>query len=137
VTAVTALAWSVYVTWVLPAGEPAREYRRFAAAVRGHAPAPAPVVFFRTEAHALAFRVGRPLEILVRWEELNDRLARPGIHYVVMPDASVAEWPRFLHGACLEEVTRNTELANGHHEHPLVLLRGRRAGEPQTVMTIP
>jgi hypothetical protein len=95
------------------------------------------VVFFRTESHALAFHVGRPLDILVRWEELNDRLARPGDHYVVMPEDGAAEWHRFLHGVRLEEVVRNTELANGHHEHPLVLLRGRPPEGSPTAMTDP
>jgi 4-amino-4-deoxy-L-arabinose transferase-like glycosyltransferase len=137
VAGTAALAWTVYVTWVLPAGEPAREFRRFAAAVRSSAPAPAPVVFFRTEAHALAFHVGRPLDILVRWEELNDILARPGDHYVVMPAAGAAEWPEHLHGIHLEEVTRNTELANGYHEHPLVLLRGHAVAGPSTARTEP
>jgi 4-amino-4-deoxy-L-arabinose transferase-like glycosyltransferase len=134
---VAALAWAVYVTWVLPAGEPAREYTRFAAAVRSHAPAPQPVLFFRTEAHALAFHVGRPLEILVRWEELSDRLVRPGDHYVVMPDDSAAAWPQFLRGVRLDEVGRNAQLAGGYHERPLVLLRGGPAGRPETAMTNP
>jgi hypothetical protein len=105
--------------------------------VRSHAPAPTPLIFFRTEAHALAFHVGRPLDILVRWEELNDRLARPGDHYVIMPEDSTAEWPRFLHGVRLEAVVRNTELANGRHEHPLVLLRGNPAEGSPTILTTP
>jgi 4-amino-4-deoxy-L-arabinose transferase-like glycosyltransferase len=134
---VAALAWAVYVAWVLPAGEPAREYTRFAAAVRSHAPAPEPVLFFRTESHALAFRVGRPLEILVKWEELNDRLSRPGDHYVVMPDDRAAAWPQFLRGVRLDEVSRNTDLAGGSHEHPLVLLRGRPCRYPEPAVTNP
>jgi 4-amino-4-deoxy-L-arabinose transferase-like glycosyltransferase len=132
-----ALVWTVYVTWVLPSWEPAREYQRFAAVVRSQAPAPTPILFFRTEAHPLAFHVGRPLTILVRWEELQERLAYPGDHYLIMPEALVAEWPQHLDGIRLEVITRNTELADGYHEHPLVLLCGHSTAESPTVRTEP
>jgi len=131
------LAWTVYVTRILPNSELSREYQRFAAAVRSHAPSPERVVFFRTEGHALAFHVGRPLDILVRWEELNDRLARPGIHYVVMPEECAADRFRSLQGVIVEEVVHNRDLAGGWHERPLVLLRGRVAAVSQTAMTDP
>jgi hypothetical protein len=120
-----ALGWLVQVGYRLPAAEPTRDYRRFAAEVRRLAPSPAEVLFFRTEAHPLAFHVGRPLAVLVEWEDLGARLARPGVHYVVMPPACAEEWPRFLQGVRLEEVLRNTDLSGGRHERPLVLLRTR------------
>jgi hypothetical protein len=111
------------VEWHLPRREPAREYRRFAAEVRRRAPAPERVVFFRTESHALAFHVGRPLEVLVWWHDLDAWASRPGTHYVVMPLASAREQRQCLKTARLEEVLRNTDLAGGEHEKPLVLLR--------------
>jgi 4-amino-4-deoxy-L-arabinose transferase-like glycosyltransferase len=117
--------WVVRLEWVLPANEPLRDYRRFAAEVRGRAPRPREVVFFRTEAHALAFHVGRPLAVLVEWEELRSRLRQPGTHYVVMPAGSAGDSARFLAGLRLEEVLRNTDLSGGRHERPLVLLRSR------------
>jgi 4-amino-4-deoxy-L-arabinose transferase-like glycosyltransferase len=129
---IAAVVWAVYVTTVLPAEESTREYRRFAAEVRARAPAPEPIVFFRTEAHALAFHVGRPLSVLVGWKELNEQLARPGTRYIVMPDDAAAEWRQHLEGVFLEEVLRNTDLAGGRHEKPLVLLRGRAVEETRT-----
>jgi 4-amino-4-deoxy-L-arabinose transferase-like glycosyltransferase len=128
------IGWFVRVTWYLPANESFRDYRAFAAQVRRLAPSE-PVVFFRTEAHALAFHVGRPLTVLVQWPDLNARLALPGRHYVIMPPASAEEWPQFLQGIRLEEVARNTDLAGGAHERPLVLLRTSehaRTADPAT-----
>jgi hypothetical protein len=118
--------WWRQVAWVLPAHEAFRDYRAFAAEVRRHAPAPAGVVFFRTEAHALAFRVGRPLAVLVGWRELQQRLLAPGRHYLVVPAGCVAECRRHLRGVRLDEVLRNTDLSGGHHERPLVLLRSTK-----------
>jgi 4-amino-4-deoxy-L-arabinose transferase-like glycosyltransferase len=118
--------WWRQVAWVLPAHEAFRDYRAFAAEVRRHAPAPAGVVFFRTEAHALAFRVGRPLAVLVEWRDLQQRLLAPGPHYLVVPARCVAECRRHLRGVRLEEVLRNTDLSGGAHERPLVLLRSTK-----------
>jgi 4-amino-4-deoxy-L-arabinose transferase-like glycosyltransferase len=127
VAGLTVLAWAVRIGWLLPAQESFRDYRAFAAAVRRLAPRPRPVVFFRTEAHALAFHLGRPLDVLVQWEKLRDLVARPGAHYVVMPPDSVRDCPRFLPGVRLEPVLSNTDLSGGRHERPLVLLRAAPA----------
>ncbi len=123
--AVVVAFWAVRVEWGLPAEEPFRDYRRFAAAVREAAPRPAPVVFFQTEAHALAFHVGRPLSILVEWEELQDRLAADATTYVVMPPASADAWPNHLTGVRLREVLKNTDLSGGRHERPTRTAAGR------------
>jgi 4-amino-4-deoxy-L-arabinose transferase-like glycosyltransferase len=117
------LFWLVRVEWVLPRVEPYRDYRPFAACIRRLAPAPARVIFFRTEAHALAFHVGRPLGILIQWQELNAQLLRPGTHYVVMPPPSGAEWSLHLQGVRLERLLSNTDLCGGDHERPLLLFR--------------
>jgi hypothetical protein len=115
--------WVGYIGWRLPAEEAYREYRSFAAEVRRHAPAPACVAFFGIEAHALAFRVGRPLAVVVEWPDLQARLEGPGPHYLVMSPDRAEQCQSFLRGVCLEEVCRNTTLAGGRHERPLVLLR--------------
>src|SRR5262249_19940648 len=115
VAGLAVLAWVVRIGWWLPAQESFRDYRAFAAAVRRLAPQPRPVVFFRTEAHALAFHLGRPLDVLVQWEKLHDRVARPGMHYVVMPPDSACDCPRFLPGVRLEKVLCNTDLSGGRH----------------------
>jgi 4-amino-4-deoxy-L-arabinose transferase-like glycosyltransferase len=129
VAGTAALAGGMVVGWwdqverVLPGQEGYRDYRAFAAAVREQAPAPQQVLFFRTEAHALAFHVGRPLAILVEWQELRRQLTGPGPRYVVMPPGCAAECATQLPGVRLVEVLRNTDLSGGHHERPLVLLR--------------
>jgi hypothetical protein len=122
--------WVKRLEWDLPAEEPYRDYTHFAAEVRRRVPRPEPVAFFRTEAHALAFHVGKPVEVLVEWQELRSRLDRPGLHYAVMPPRCLHECRRRLPDLRIEEVLRNTDLAGGKHEHerPLVLLRGRPAG---------
>jgi 4-amino-4-deoxy-L-arabinose transferase-like glycosyltransferase len=117
------VGWIIHVDRALPALEPTREHRRFAEAIRRYAPAPERVVFFRAEMHALAFHVGRPLDLLVQWHDLESCLAGRGETYVVMPSATAREWPAELKSTRLEEVMRNTDLSGGDHEKPLVLLR--------------
>jgi 4-amino-4-deoxy-L-arabinose transferase-like glycosyltransferase len=119
----SAAGWCVYVDRLLPRDEPVRADRNFAAEIRRLAPAPEVVIFFRVEAHALAFHVGRPLNTVLEWENLNVWIGRPGPRYVVMPPACVAEWPRHITAGRLEVVLRNDTLAGGRHEHPLVLMQ--------------
>jgi 4-amino-4-deoxy-L-arabinose transferase-like glycosyltransferase len=123
-----AAGWLLRLEAHLPAREPFRDYRNFAALVRREAPAPAEIVLFRTEAHALAFRLGRPVTVLVGWDELRARLSSPGRHHVVAPPSVAAEMRRRLPELPLEELARNTELAGGDHERPLVLLRRKDEG---------
>jgi 4-amino-4-deoxy-L-arabinose transferase-like glycosyltransferase len=118
--------WIGYVGWRLPTEEPYRDYRSFAAEVRRHVPPPECVTFFHTEAHALAFRVGRPLAVLVEWPDVEARVARPGTHYLVMSPDRAERCRQLLRGVRVEEVCRNTTLAGGRHERPLVLLRAVR-----------
>lgn len=125
-----ALGWWVYVDRVLPRDEPALEQRRFAAEVRRRAPAPRPVLFFWTENHPLAFHVGRPLHILIEWEDLDAWAGRPGPTYVVMPPEVAREWPRHLRSGRLVEVLRSTDLAGADQKRPLVLLRTAPLTEP-------
>jgi 4-amino-4-deoxy-L-arabinose transferase-like glycosyltransferase len=134
--AVTALflavvaGWTVHVHRGLSVKESYYEHRTFAAEVRRYAPQPEKVLFFWTEAHDLAFHVGRPLAILVEWPDLNARLAQPGTHYVVMPPAVAKKWPDQLRGVRLEELARNTDLAGGSHQKPLVLFRTTNTSPP-------
>jgi 4-amino-4-deoxy-L-arabinose transferase-like glycosyltransferase len=129
--------WLVRVEWQLPSTEPYRDYRSFAERVRRLAPRPQEVLFFRTEAHPLAFHLGRPLAIIVEWGELNARLLAPGSHYVVTPPFYAEECARFVRGVRLEPVLRNTDLSSGSHEHPLVLLRTVRSLETETYRYAP
>jgi 4-amino-4-deoxy-L-arabinose transferase-like glycosyltransferase len=139
--------WWLYLEYDLRVQEPARESVHFAEAVRRAVPAPRPVLFFRTEAHAAAFHVGRPLALFVEWEKLNARAADPEPAYVVMPAKVAAECPRHVRSGRLEEVLREPDPPAGRgwrlpawlparwrrdlerfqagegHERPLVLLR--------------
>jgi 4-amino-4-deoxy-L-arabinose transferase-like glycosyltransferase len=124
----TVAGWVVRVDWWLPRNEGFRDYRAFAARVRQVSPAPLPVVFFRTEAHALAFHVGRPIEVLVQWEELRDRLRGAATCTLVMPPEEARRCPRLLPGVRMTPILQNTVLAGGQHERPLVLLQATPGG---------
>jgi 4-amino-4-deoxy-L-arabinose transferase-like glycosyltransferase len=116
------VGWVVFVEGMLPGYEADREQRRFAAEVRRRDPS-GRIVMFWTESHDLAFHLGRPLEILIQWEDLDARLARTDAAYVVMPPEQAELCPQMLRSARLEMVLSNVDLAGGHHQQPLVLLR--------------
>jgi 4-amino-4-deoxy-L-arabinose transferase-like glycosyltransferase len=117
------IGWAIYLNLVLPRGEARLEQRRFAAEVRRRAPAPRQVLLFWTEDHSLAFHLGRPLDILIQWEDLDAWAGRPETTYVIMPPRVAAEAPKYLKSGRLEPVLSNTELAGGRHDKPLLLLR--------------
>jgi hypothetical protein len=123
VVAACLVGWWVYLEWILPHAEADREDRTFAAVIRRYAPPPDPVIFFRVEEHALAFHVGRPLDTLLEWENLDFWAGQPRPFYIVMDAECAREWPDHLHHGSLEPVTNNVELAGGKHDHPLILLR--------------
>jgi 4-amino-4-deoxy-L-arabinose transferase-like glycosyltransferase len=125
-----ALGWWIYLNTILPGQEPRQEFRRFAAEIRRRAPAPELILFFRAEAHALAFHVGQPIDTILEWENLDIWSSRPGTYYVVMPPENAAEWPQYLKMGQLEEVLRSSDLVEGGHAHPLVLLRTRPGAGP-------
>jgi 4-amino-4-deoxy-L-arabinose transferase-like glycosyltransferase len=115
--------WLYYFTVRLPAFEPEREFRSFAQMIRRIAPAPQPIIFFRTESHALAFHVGRPVDSILEWENVDTWAGRAGTYYVVMPANLVDEWPEHVHAGKLKEITRNDPSTGRPHEQPLVLLQ--------------
>jgi 4-amino-4-deoxy-L-arabinose transferase-like glycosyltransferase len=106
VAAVAAVAAAMIVGWAvrigdgLPREECYRDYRPFASLIRERAPAPREVVFFRAEAHALAFRVGRPMAVVVEWHDLRERVGG-GVCYVVTTPAEAVDLPRLLRGVCV------------------------------------
>jgi 4-amino-4-deoxy-L-arabinose transferase-like glycosyltransferase len=118
-----AIGWWIYLGYVLPRQEASQESGTFAAEIRRRAPVPQLILFFRAEAHALAFHVGRPIDTLLEWENLDVWAGRPEVYFVVMPPEYAEEWPQHLKAGGLKEVLRNTALAGGQHERPLVLLR--------------
>jgi 4-amino-4-deoxy-L-arabinose transferase-like glycosyltransferase len=117
-------AWWVYLDFVEARQTAGQVTERFAAAVRARTSAP--VIFFRTEDHALAFHVGRPIETLLEWENLDAWLAQDPPPYVIMPTAYLGEARARLKNGSLAEILRSSDLAAGPVHRPVVLLRGRR-----------
>jgi 4-amino-4-deoxy-L-arabinose transferase-like glycosyltransferase len=117
--------WWIHLNLLLPKGEAALEDRSFAQEIRRWAPPPDPVIFFRVEAHALAFHTGRPVDTILEWENLDFWVSQPRPFYVVMEPEGVRDWSKHLKSGTLEKVIANTDLAGGTHQHPLVLMRTR------------
>jgi 4-amino-4-deoxy-L-arabinose transferase-like glycosyltransferase len=115
--------WWFYVDRCLPGREARASDRHFAAAIRRHVPAGQPVIFFCTKAHLLTFHLGRPVDTLLEWENLDWWAGRAGTYYVVMPPALVRESRRHLKSGRLVEVLRGTGLGERRRERILVLLR--------------
>src|SRR5262249_830297 len=114
--------WWFYLDRQLPAQEPMRERRSFAAEIRRLVPAPGSVQFFRIQDPALAFHLGPKIDTILEWENLDVWAGRPGIYVVMSPECAY-EWPRHIRSGRLEPVLRNTDLAGGSHEQPLCLMR--------------
>jgi 4-amino-4-deoxy-L-arabinose transferase-like glycosyltransferase len=131
VAAACVLAWVYYVDVSLPAEESRREYQTFAAEIREFAPAPETVYFFRTESHALAFHVSRPVRTFVEWEDLDRLASGPEPAWVVTRPEVARQWREHLTHGQLEEVG-GTDRDGVHHEKPLVLFRTR----PNAVLSL-
>jgi 4-amino-4-deoxy-L-arabinose transferase-like glycosyltransferase len=115
--------WYYYLSVRLPAFEPEREFRTFAQLIRRIAPAPQPIILFRNESHALAFHVGRPIDSILEWENIDTWTSRAGTYFVVMPADIVDEWSEHVHSGKLIEIARNDPGTGRPHEQPLVLLK--------------
>jgi hypothetical protein len=119
------VGWVVHTTWVLPAAEATREQRTFASAIRRLAPQPETVLLFRTEAHQLCFYLGKPVEHLAEWENLDIWLSTPELRLVVMTPETAATWKEHLEASQLFPVMDNTPPDGRPHEEPLVLLANK------------
>ncbi len=117
------VGWLVMSLFVEPAAEAREEKRRFAEVIRSHAPAPHVILQFRMESHLLSYHLGRPVHTLVEWGELNDLLAEPGPHFVVMPPEYVFATGEICTSRRLVEVARLEEFTAGKPPRPLVFLR--------------
>jgi 4-amino-4-deoxy-L-arabinose transferase-like glycosyltransferase len=115
--------WQVMTFAIEPADQAKEEKRAFAAMIRAHAPPPHQVMLFRTEPHSLAFYLGRPLLTRVEWHDLNDWLAQPGPHFVVMPPEYVYPALQIVRSRRLVEVARLEDYTSGQPPRPLVFLR--------------
>jgi 4-amino-4-deoxy-L-arabinose transferase-like glycosyltransferase len=128
--AAVAVGWVVMVAVAEPREEAREEQRGFAAAVRQHAPAPAEVLQFRFESHLLSYHLGGPLHTLVEWGELNERLATPGPHFVVMPPEYVFATGQIVTSRKLVPVAYSQDYTRGKPSKPLVFLRTADPADP-------
>lgn len=130
--AAVVLGWQVMIFAVEPAEQGREEKRAFAEMIRAHAPAPQCVWLFRTESHLLAFHLGPPLSTFVEWMELNDRLAEPGPHFMVMPPEYVYPAQQIVTSRRLVVVARLEDYTSGKPPRPLVFLRSSDSHEDRS-----
>lgn len=120
---VAVISWLI-MTFVIEPNEQAPEQKRpFAAVIRSHAPRPHMILQFRMESHLLSYHLGPPLHTLVEWGELNERLAAPGLHFVVMPPEYVYAAGQIVTSRKLVVLARLEEYTHGKPSRPLVFLR--------------
>jgi 4-amino-4-deoxy-L-arabinose transferase-like glycosyltransferase len=121
--ALVMVGWCVMVLIVEPAMQAREGKRRFAEVIRQHAPAPQPILQFRMESHLLSYHLGRPVHTFVEWGELNELLAAPGPHFVVMPPEYVYATDEIVTSRKLVVVARLEDYTDGKPPRPLVFLR--------------
>jgi 4-amino-4-deoxy-L-arabinose transferase-like glycosyltransferase len=117
------LSWLVMMLNVEPAEQKKEEKRHFAAMIRSYAPAPQMIWQFRMESHLLSYHLGRPVYTFVEWSELNEILAAPGPHFVVMPSEYVYPANEILTSRKLIPIARLEEYTRAKPLRPLVFLR--------------
>jgi hypothetical protein len=115
------VGWWIYVDRIVPAQDAEHAYPRFAAEIRRRTSEI--IVFFRAEAHNLAFHLGRPMTSLLEWENFDWWVGRPESVYVIMPPECVADWRQHLTRGHLEIILHSTDFGGGSGERPLVLVR--------------
>jgi hypothetical protein len=115
------LGWGVFNLWAVPHFEQDWPYQRLARDLRAHTTMP--VIFFRAECHVLAFHVGRPLDTILEWENLDVWASHPVPIYFVMPPDCARDWRQHLTTGRLEEVFRTADHPWGKRERPLVVMR--------------
>jgi 4-amino-4-deoxy-L-arabinose transferase-like glycosyltransferase len=108
---------------VEPREQRKEEKRRFAAMIRSHAPAPTTILQYRMESHLLTYHLGMPVYTFVEWAELNEILAKPGPHFVVMPPEYVYPANEIVKSRKLVEIARIEQFTHGKPFRPLVFLR--------------
>jgi 4-amino-4-deoxy-L-arabinose transferase-like glycosyltransferase len=115
------VGWQVHALAIEPAEQAKEEKRAFARMIRELSPQE--VMLFRTESHLLAFHLGRPIITRVEWHDLNDWLAAPGPHLVVMPPEYVYPAQQIVRSRKLAVAARLEDFTAGPPHRPLVLLR--------------
>jgi len=119
------VAWGVAERTIIPRFDAEREKRSFAAAIRAVAPRPTQILFFRVEDHLLAYHLGRPLNTLLEWENLDIWAGRAGSHHILMPADCAVAWRQYITSGDLDEVLRYTDRTDRQRPRDLVLMRTR------------
>jgi 4-amino-4-deoxy-L-arabinose transferase-like glycosyltransferase len=117
-----AVGWMIYVDALLPRWETAREHRSFAEEVRRRVPRPGLVILFRVEVHDFVYHLGRSVDRIWEWENLDIWACQPVPVYVVMPESELENWPAQLEAGRLHPIVTNSELVGIPHEQPMVLV---------------
>lgn len=120
---VAVVCWLAMTLVVEPAEQKKETKRKFAAVIRTHAPAPQTILQFRMESHLLTYHLGMPVYTFMEWNELNEILAQPGPHFVVMQAEYVYAAGEIIKSRKLVEIARGQEFAVGKPVRPLVFLR--------------
>jgi 4-amino-4-deoxy-L-arabinose transferase-like glycosyltransferase len=122
VVGILAVGWGVAERSLVPRLDAEREKRTFAAAIRGVAPRPKQVLFFRVEDHLLAFHLGRPINTFMEWENLDVWAGRPGPHFVLMPSECADQWRNHVSAGTLEELLHYEDRTDRRRPRGLVLM---------------
>jgi len=117
------VGWVIMTCVIEPAEQAKEEKRRFAEVIRAHAPTPTVILQFRMESHLLSYHLGMPVHTFVEWGELNELLAAPGPHFVVMPPEYVFATGEIVTRRKLVEIVRLEAYTAGKPLRPLVFLR--------------
>ena len=117
------VCWLAMLFVIEPTEQKRETKRKFAALIRSHAPAPHTILQFRMESHLLTYHLGRPVYTFMEWHELNEILAQPGPHFVVMQAEYVYPASEIIKSRKLIEIARGQEFAVGKPVRPLVFLR--------------
>jgi 4-amino-4-deoxy-L-arabinose transferase-like glycosyltransferase len=123
ILAAVVAGWVVMDLVVEPAEQAKEEKRAFAEVIRSHAPAPQVILQFRMESHLLSYHLGQPVYTFVEWGELNELLAVPGPHFVVMPPEYVFAAGEICTSRKLVPIARLEDYTHGKPLRPLVFLR--------------
>jgi 4-amino-4-deoxy-L-arabinose transferase-like glycosyltransferase len=123
----TTLGWQIYRAGSCE-DESERYQRVFAEEMCKRVPETVPVVFFRVEAHPLAFHFGRRYNTVLEWENLDSWAGSGKNFFIVMTPACERETPANIGCGRLERVFDGHDLFPGWQpDRPLVLLRNRQS----------
>jgi 4-amino-4-deoxy-L-arabinose transferase-like glycosyltransferase len=115
------IGWQLYHVAIVQPQERDWPHRTLAEEIRRQTRGP--IIFFRAEAHLLAYHLGQPVATVLEWENLEVWAHKPFPVYVVMPETCAREWPQHLPAGVFDEVLQTKAYVHGPRDRPLVVLR--------------